>query len=150
VNHLAGLKKKWDKLTEGWKGTIIYIVLGFLIAYGFNAALGFALNTDTPVVAVFSESMVPTYNKGDMIIVVGDKNLSIGDVVVFDSPARSYPIIHRVYNITEDGKILTKGDNNRSVDPWKTDLSLVHGKSVLRIPLLGWVKIIFTKTTGLA
>lgn len=147
---MGELKQKWDKLTEGWVGTIIYIIIGFLIAYGFNMVLAFALHTDTPVVAVFSESMVPTYQKGDMIVVTGDKNVTVGDIIVFDTSARNYPIIHRVYNITADGKIITKGDNNPVADPWTTDKSSIHGKAILRIPLLGWVKIIFTQSTGLA
>ena len=147
---MGELKKKWDKLTEGWIGTIIYIIIGFLIAYGFNAALGYALSTDTPVVAVFSESMVPTYQKGDMIIVIGVEDVEVGDIIVYDSPQRPYPIIHRVHEIKDNGEIITKGDNNPTIDPWTSKIDSIHGKSILKIPLLGWVKIIFTQTTGLA
>ncbi|MEM7823818.1 MAG: signal peptidase I [Candidatus Aenigmatarchaeota archaeon] len=138
----AGLKTakhKWDKLTEGWAGSIIYIVLGFAIALGINTALGLALQTDTPVVAVMSDSMVPTLLRGDMVIVYKG-NVSIGDIIVFDAPGYNYPIIHRVYNIT-DGMIRTKGDHNPVVDPWEIDLNAIHGKAGVRIPLLGWVKI---------
>src|SRR3972149_10515253 len=134
---LTGLKKTWDKYTDGPAGSIIYLVLGFIIAFGFNAILGFALNSDTPVVAVFSESMVPTYYKGDMIIVQGENNVSVGDVIVFDVPDRAYPIIHRVYSI-ENNQIRTKGDNNAYVDPWVTTSDKIHGKAVLQIPFLGW------------
>ena len=144
------IKKKWDKLTEGWVGTIIYIIIGFLIAYGFNAGLGLALQTDTPVVAVFSESMVPTYQKGDMIIVYGDKEVEVGDIIVFDTPYKNYPIIHRILEIKESGEILTKGDNNPAADPWEITTDSIHGKAALRLPFLGWVKIIFTEVTGIA
>lgn len=143
------LKNRWDRLTEGWLGTLIYIGLGFVIALGFNTILGICLSTDTPVVAVFSESMIPTFYKGDMIIVQGTQNVSIGDIIVFDVPAYNFPIIHRAINIT-DGKITTKGDHNLIQDPWFVDKSVIHGKAVMRIPLLGWVKITFFSLLGLA
>lgn len=140
------MKKKYKKYTEGWLGSIAYIILGFLIALGFNAFLGFALQTDTPVVAVFSSSMEPTFYKGDMIIVSGDKNISVGDIIVFDVTVKSEPIIHRVYNVTPNG-ILTKGDNpytNQHVDPWVIKENDIHGKAILKVPLLGWVRVLIT------
>lgn len=149
MNLLAELRKIWDKYTEGWVGGIIYLVLGFVIAFFFNMALGFALGTSTPVVAVFSESMIPTLQRGDMIIVYGDRNVSVGDIIVFDVSNRKYPIIHRIYNVTEDGAIITKGDHNNYPDNWKLTRNDLHGKAVLKIPLLGWVKILFTEITGL-
>lgn len=141
------IKEIWDKYTQGWTGSIIYIILGFIIAYSFNAILGFALNTDTPVVAVFSESMIPVFYRGDMLIVYGTKDVKIGDIVVFDVPQKKYPIIHRVYSIN-NGVIETKGDHNPVKDPWIIPKHYLHGKAIIKIPLLGWVKIIFTEITG--
>lgn len=158
-------KSVWEKYTEGPFGTIIYIFLGFLIAYLLNVGLGFALGTDTPVVAVFSESMVPTLQKGDMIIVQGttggitgmiigtdkEEELEEGDIIIFDVPSYKYPLIHRILDIDEeDKKITTKGDNNMYNDPWKTGKEDVHGKAILRIPYLGWVKVAAFQFLGLA
>lgn len=145
------LKKKWDKYTEGPFGILLYLFLGFIIAYGANAALGVMLNTRTPVVAVFSDSMVPTFYRGDMIIVYGDKDVKTGDIVVFDSPDGKYPIIHRVIEINNAG-VITKGDNNSISDEgrWGTiSFDKIYGKAVLKIPLLGWVKILFVDLTGI-
>jgi len=145
------IKKKWDKYTEGWFGVIVYLFLGFVIAYGVNNALGFALNTKTPVVAVFSDSMDPTFFKGDMIIVYGEKNINIGDIVVFDSPDKVYPIIHRVVQI-KNGGIVSKGDNNPTSDEGRWGVipfDKIYGKAFLKIPLLGWVKILFVEFTGI-
>ena len=155
MSQLAVLKtwkkyrKKWDKYTEGWFGSLIYLILGFAIAYGLNFGLGQVLNTQTPVVAVFSDSMDPTFYKGDMIIVQGVDNVSVGDIIVFDVPDRSYPIIHRIHEITPDG-IRTKGDNNLYVDPWTISQNDIYGKAIIKFPLLGWVKIIFVNLTGIA
>ena len=146
---LNKLKKKWDRYTEGWFGVLVYLVLGFVIAYVFNIFLSFFLNTQTPVVAVFSESMIPTFFKGDMIIVYGTNSLKLGDIIVFEVPDRRYPIIHRIISM-ENGFIRTKGDNNFSQDPesWKTKTDDVYGRALLKIPLLGWVKILFVDITG--
>lgn len=147
-------KIKNSKQTSELKETLVYIFLGFAIAYILNVGLGLALATDTPVVAIFSESMVPTFQKGDMIFVQGTEGgitgfltganenfeLEEGDIIVFDAPFYKYPIIHRIKEI-EDGKIKTKGDNNAVSDPWETTKEKVHGKAVLRIPYLGWVKV---------
>jgi signal peptidase I len=144
-------KKKWDKYTDGWFGVIIYLFLGFVVAYGVNGALSFALQTSTPVVAVFSDSMVPTFYKGDMIIVVGVEDVKVGDIVVFDSPDKRYPIIHRVDQI-KDGGIVSRGDNNPATDEGRWGVipfSKIYGKAVLKIPLLGWVKILFVDFTGI-
>jgi signal peptidase I len=145
------IKKKWDKYTEGNFGIIIYLFLGFLIAYGLNTFLAFALQTSTPVVAVFSDSMVPTFYRGDMIIVAGAENIKVGDVVVFDSSDKKYPIIHRVDEI-KDGGIVSKGDNNPATDEGRwgvIPLEKIYGKAVLKIPILGWVKILFVELTGI-
>src|SRR5512137_2403134 len=69
------LSEKWDDLTEGPFGTVLYIVLGFLIALAVNEGLKPVLVTDTPVVAVFSESMVPTLEKGDLVVVRGGEEI---------------------------------------------------------------------------
>jgi signal peptidase I len=63
------------------------------------------------------------------------------------SHSASYPIIHRVVDIKKMGEIytfVTKGDHNSAADPL-VDQKYVIGKAVLRIPLLGWIKIGFVR-----
>jgi signal peptidase len=140
--------ERWDDLTDGPFGTLIYIALGILIALAVNEGLKPILLTDTPVVAVFSESMLPTFEKGDMIIVQGGTTIKAGDIVVYDAPVYKYPIIHRVINVTDAG-VVTKGDNNASPDPWVTPKDKIHGKAIMRIPYLGWVKVETYELMGL-
>jgi hypothetical protein len=85
------------------------------------------------------------FSKGDIIFVVGAKNVEIGDVIIFESGAR-YPLIHRVI---EAGEIYaTKGDNYKTnsiqLDSEKkiSENQLV-GKALFKVPAIGWVKLIF-------
>jgi signal peptidase I len=57
-NKIRTFKQKFDKLTEGWFGYVVYAALGIIIAFLVNQALAFGLSTDKPVVAVVSGSMV--------------------------------------------------------------------------------------------
>ncbi len=85
------------------------------------------------------------FNKGDIMVLYGRNNLEIGDVLVYQS-THPYPIIHRIVEIDEN-TYTTKGDNNNIPDPSPvTQAQIEHtGKAVLRIPLLGWLKIIVTQ-----
>jgi signal peptidase I len=81
--------------------------------------------------------------KGDIILVISAKNAHVGDVLIFNANQR-YPIIHRIVSLSETS-VTTKGDNNNGLLPAERNVprdSLV-GKAVLRIPYLGWVKLIF-------
>lgn len=93
------------------------------------------------------------FDKGDIMFVIGDSSPEIGDVIIFEAN-QAYPIIHRVVNIQEiNNQIIysTKGDNNnepgRAQLPIETSIkeSQIIGKAVLRIPLLGWVKLVFVE-----
>lgn len=103
------------------------------------------------------------FNKGDIMVLIGKKpeQIDIGDIVVFVSHRerpRSDPIIHRTVNKIDDGAYVvlkTKGDNNKEqingcngngcTD--ETDIleEQLIGKAVLRVPLLGYIKIWFVE-----
>lgn len=145
-----GIKKSWRRLTDGWFGNIVYIVLGFIIAYSINIGLGIALDTRTPVVDVVSCSMYPFYDRGDMLLVAGDKTPQEGEVIVYDAPAFNYPIIHRVIKVNDDGTYQTRGDNNGGQFDFEKSVqgSQIKGKAVLKVPYLGWVKLVAMKAFG--
>ena len=90
------------------------------------------------------------FNKGDIIFIYGTnpKNLKIGDVIVFVTKSRNYPIIHRIISIDDSGEqklFFTKGDHNPSVGSLDKNIQeeTILGKGVFRIPYLGWIKIWF-------
>jgi hypothetical protein len=86
------------------------------------------------------------FDKGDLMILVGPKALKTGDIAVFATAMRGDPVIHRVIGLSErDGRayITTKGDYNCDLHAFEREVprEAVIGKAVLRIPLLGWIKI---------
>tara|TARA_Y100000310_G_scaffold344244_1_gene455935 strand:+ start:384 stop:953 length:570 start_codon:yes stop_codon:yes gene_type:complete len=80
-------------------------------------------------------------NKGDIIFVWGRSEVKQGDIIIFNANARN-PLIHRVTSLDP---IQTKGDHNAGQLGVETNIpqSAVLGKSVVKIPLIGWLKLIF-------
>ena len=129
--------------------TFAYIILGIVIAYSINIALTFALNTTMPVVAVESNSMVPTFSRGDILILngVNASAIKVGDIIVYSPDGQSVPIVHRVIIINPDGSFQTKGDANTGqlVFEKHVDPAEIHGAVVVIIPFVGWIKIAITE-----
>jgi len=100
--------------------------------------------------AQFKDFSFPNgFNKGDVILLwrANEKNLEVGDILIFEG-GRPQPIIHRTVNIfEEEGERLyqTKGDHNNGMIPGedKIEESRIYGQGLLRVPYLGWVKILF-------
>lgn len=64
---------------------------------------------------VHGNSMYPTIEDGDYVLVVKTYNISVNDIIVFFDEDTGKYIAHRVVSI-EDNTILTKGDNNNFYD----------------------------------
>jgi len=90
------------------------------------------------------------FNKGDIMILKKAKNVKIGDVIVFYGNSNN-PIIHRIVFVGENF-YQTKGDNN--IDSFEhlgekhINSDKVIGKAIGRVPLLGYVKIVFSEIFG--
>ncbi|MBW2994790.1 signal peptidase I [Candidatus Woesearchaeota archaeon] len=99
------------------------------------------------------------FNKGDLMILIGRKaeKVDMGDVIVYRAKRpdiKSDPIIHRVVDKWQEDSAYffqTKGDNNPAVindtviGEAEISEERVLGNAVVRIPLLGYVKIIFVE-----
>jgi len=81
------------------------------------------------------------FSKGDVLIVHGQASYLAGDVIVYHTPARANPIIHRV--VLVDGEYQTKGDANSGQIGFEKsiDIDQISGKAVFKIPYLGWPKV---------
>lgn len=139
------------------KFTVLFIFLALVLAFGSYDTLGASLNTDVPVVSVISPSMVPTFYKGDLLIIKGTnfKDLKEGDVIVYDlknaesnqclrwkkeTDRENIPIVHRIIAKREN-YVITKGDNNPGPDPCEVNPDEIKGKMVLIVPKIGYIKL---------
>lgn len=92
------------------------------------------------------------FNKGDVIILwrANRDNIQLGDILVFQG-SKPQPIIHRVVKVFEENDSFyyqTKGDHNSDsiqgeYGETRIPENRIFGKGLLRIPYLGWVKILF-------
>jgi len=76
-------------------------------------------------------SMFPTLKKGDTLGVVPykDTDISVGDVLVFNSPYGRTPIVHRVAIVSQEG-VKTKGDNKLAIDDFILQRNEIIGRVV--------------------
>jgi len=153
--------KQSETLKSEFTKTAILLVLVLISVGGFWLALRAALRTEFPLHAVVSESMVPTLQVGDLLVVQGVVDASeinaapeTGDVIVFRKPTDpSEFIVHRAIDKTHGGDqwfFITQGDNNPGPDSWKVPESDVIGRVVGRVPLLGYLKIFLGSPWGIA
>src|SRR3989338_4007486 len=94
------------------------------------------------------------FDKGDVIVLwrAHKDNIKVGDILIFQGDLPQ-PIIHRVVKVwQEDGKTYykTKGDHNSasisgSGGEEKISEERIYGKGLVRIPYLGWIKILFVE-----
>lgn len=85
------------------------------------------------------------FNKGDVIFVIGVKNIEIGDVIIFNG-GEQYPLIHRVVEVSDN--YATKGDNyktnpNQLSREKNISGEQIIGKALFKVPFIGWAKLIF-------
>ncbi len=131
------------------------------VSVGINFLLG---SPKHPTVAVTTTSMLPIYNgfeesnsiqpfQGDILLVkkVPIESIDLGDVIIFDTPSISDPVVHRVVaKWFQDGMYFfkTNGDNNHNPDRWVVSGDSVHGVVVMRIPHVGWFLLVVQTTVG--
>jgi signal peptidase len=122
----------WSRLL-----TVLLLGAGFaVLALAFAVRLA-GLHFQT----VLTNSMRPTFSAGDVVVTrpVSIGSVQVGDVIAFQPPNGSEPLIHRVTS-EKDGVIRTRGDANPVNDPWKVRL---EGSTAYRLiavlPGLGWL-----------
>jgi signal peptidase I len=120
----------------------------FVIVFGFWYGSQLVLNTQYPALAVVSNSMQPTLNIGDIIIIQGvsaaqiNANYINGDIVVFKSLTDpNFRIVHRAVSKmpNSDGTwtITTHGDNNPLGANEQFNSAYLIGKVIAKVPYLG-------------
>jgi len=112
--------------------TIIILAIILISTVGFVLGLRAVLKNEFPLMVVFSESMIPTLNVGDIIVIQG--GLNADEITV--APKAS-------------GGFVTKGDNNPYPDRDPVPENNIIGKVIYRIPLLGYLFLFLRTPLGL-
>ena len=99
-------------------------------------------------IAVLSNSMLPTFARGDAVIMKKIdqkdlKKLKKGTILYYSKEGRL--IVHRIVSVkhTDDGKVevKTKGDNNNANDPWVITEDDMIGTVSFMIPYIGYPSV---------
>jgi len=145
---------KWDQRTELAKTIFLLVIVigGTLAGYGvFMLGMG----TTTPLVVVTSESMVPTLDVNDLLVLQGraPEDIAVNDIIVFRASWYSEaPIVHKVVFIEEVNgtyRYYTRGDNNPSQDFGYRTYEDIIGVVVWRIPQVGGISLFLRTWQGM-
>jgi signal peptidase len=90
---------------------------------------------------VRGDSMLPTYETGDLLILHTAAAYVVGDAIGYRVPdgqlGAGQVVVHRIIAAGDDGTYVMEGDNNPSPDPWTPATSDIAGKVWAAIPLAG-------------
>jgi signal peptidase I len=129
---------------------IFLVVIVVIILVGGEILLISELGSPFPVDVVVSNSMMPTFQTGDLVLLqkVQFSDIHVGDVIAFLQPSSGggctrFNVLHRVVAVTPQG-LITQGDD-RSSSPAPDEpgqfppvtAACVQGKVVFAIPYVG-------------
>lgn len=125
---------------------ILYMIIVPFIIYDVIFIIKTILNPNkTPDImgiktfSIVSESMQPTINVNDIVIVKDSNDYHIEDIITFTIDNET--ITHRIINAEtdENGEYVytTKGDNNDVADVNKIKINQIEGKYIFKIPKIG-------------
>jgi signal peptidase len=145
-------KLKWNKWPEyGKTGFFIVLIIGVTLAgYGvFTLAMG----TSSPLVVVTSDSMLPTLERGYLLVLQrqAPEDVQVGDIIVYNADWHTQaPVVHRVIQreyVDGEYRYYTQGDNNNDPDPYYRIYEDIVGVVVFSIPWVGNITL-FLQTPG--
>lgn len=134
-------EKSMVKKVFGWIGTGFLTLL--VVMASWLCFDKFVLKHRVPSIFGYSSLMVATgsmsgtIEEGDLIIIRDTGDYEIGEIVTFFQDGDDIPTTHRIYNIDEDGKWVTRGDANNSYDKRSITSDEIIGEVVLVIPYVG-------------
>jgi hypothetical protein len=84
------------------------------------------------------------FKRGDIPVIRNDGDFRVGDIVVYDIPSQSIPIIHRIVAKNADGTFQTKGDHNPGQNSYERSVQSgqIRGKVIFVIPYLGYLRVL--------
>ena len=97
-----------------------------------------------PVVKYYGNSMTPTLEDGQILIVNKMAKITSGDIIAFYNDD-DILVIHRIIEVNKDNTYITKGDHNNAADEGYVKKENIEGKVMLKIPYLAYPTIMFKR-----
>lgn len=102
------------------------------------------------IYVIHTGSMEPTLPLGTAVITKPARVIKPGDIITFrHSDVTTDLVTHRIAGFTADGLISTKGDANKTADPWEIRPDQVQGVEAYTVPKLGYLLIFLQQPSGL-
>jgi len=120
---------------------LAFVITSIFLGWKINPVLGYAMS--------------PAFNVGDVAVIetVDLRSISVGDVIMYNSPQDGEPTAHRVVEIevTDHGLVFrTKADSNENIDTYVLHPEDITGRYKFQIPMLGHVAIFVKSPLGLS
>lgn len=122
-----------------WRQALAWAVLAATVYLLWPASLG----GGTSLVIVSGDSMLPTYESGDLVV-ARKGGAQVGDVIVYaPQDLGGAQVVHRIIDGDAGSGWVLQGDNNDFLDPFYPTGSEVRGVVRLHVPNAGAVTMWF-------
>jgi hypothetical protein len=151
----VGLEVKEGAQKHGWKHEIVDTIIALAVAVGIWYGASFILNTDSPVSAVASCSMLPELQRGDFVIVQGapvaahEISMTQAELDSIDDPA---VVFYDDKNISMEGSVFSyclseraRGQSSELCDTFVSEPQKITEKKGVFTYNYGRCPIIFTE-----
>lgn len=130
-------QERSGRRVRGFLGSAAQVALALVAV----VVIGLPLATDHKWRTVETGSMRPTLEPGDVILAAPmDRAAETGDMIVFVDPVHGdRDVVHRLVDVDAEGRLVTQGDANSSVDPWTLHPDDVTGVVTLTVPRIGFI-----------
>lgn len=133
--------------------TIYYVIFAFIILIAVLLIVSILpITGNIKFLTVLSGSMEPAIKTGSIVLTKPISDYKIGDIITFGPTTKTTPpTTHRIAEIKVVGGepvYTTKGDANNSVDSREIKKSDIIGKTIIKVPYLGYVIDFVRKPIG--
>ena len=133
--------------------TIYYIIFTFIILIAILLIVSvLPITGNIKFLTVLSGSMEPAVKTGSIVLTKPMSDYKIGDIITFGPITKTTPpTTHRIAEIKVVGGepvYITKGDANNSVDSREIKKADIVGKTIVKVPYLGYVIDFVRKPVG--
>src|SRR5665213_2625591 len=136
TNCQSSSRQKGKQMRRLLKSVLLALVAMALLAMITIFSLDAAGKLPYRIYLVHTDSMVQTIRPGSLVL-VRENQYHVGQVITFK--VNGLIVTHRLIAIHPNGTIVTKGDANPTVDPWRATKADIIGGVVRTIPMVGYV-----------